>query len=164
MPIKMGEHSYGDPIVHGTMNNITVGKFCSIANTVEFDGGVQHNTRFVTTYPLWRIGAPENKQGMCKGDIVVGNDVWIGDGAMIMSGVTIGDGAVVGARAVVTEDVSPYAIVGGVPATFKKWRFPELCIEALLKIRWWDWDEAKIMEKSHWLLSENIWDFCRMHE
>ena len=79
-----------------------------------------------------------------KGDIVIGNDVWIGYEAVIMAGVTIGDGAVIGARAVVTKDVPPYTIVGGVPAKPIRRRFPEDVISDLLKIRWWDWPEEKI--------------------
>ena len=74
---------------------------------------------------------------------VIGNDVWIGYEAVIMAGVTIGDGAVIGARAVVTKDVPPYTIVGGVPAKPIRRRFPEDVISDLLKIRWWDWPEEK---------------------
>ena len=79
-----------------------------------------------------------------KGDIVIGNDVWIGYEAVVMAGVTIGDGAVIGARAVVTRDVSPYTIVGGVPAKEIRKRFPDETIGKLLKLRWWDWPEEKI--------------------
>src|SRR3990167_4465258 len=94
--------SYGSPIVHGDLNTIRIGKYCSIDNTVVFDGGMGHNHKAVTSYPLWRLGyCDEVQAGKCKGDITVGNDVWIGNGALIMSGVTIGDGAVIGARAVV---------------------------------------------------------------
>ena len=79
-----------------------------------------------------------------KGDIVVGNDVWIGYEAVILSGVTIGDGAIVAARAVVTKDVPPYAIVGGVPAKIIRPRFPEDVIKRLQSLRWWDWPEGKL--------------------
>lgn len=79
-----------------------------------------------------------------KGDIVVGNDVWIGYEAVILSGVTIGDGAVIGARAVVTKDVPPYTIVGGVPAKPIKKRFSEESIKKLQSIRWWDWPKEKL--------------------
>ena len=79
-----------------------------------------------------------------KGDIVVGNDVWIGYEAVILSGVTIGDGAIVAARAVVTKDVPPYAIVGGVPAKIIRPRFPEDVIKRLQSLRWWDWPEEKL--------------------
>lgn len=138
------------------MNEIYVGKFCSISDTVLLDGGLQHNARFVTTYPLWKVGCPENRSGMCKGDIVIGNDVWIGDGAMIMSGVSIGDGAIIGARTVVTHDVKPYAIVAGAPQRFIRWRFDEITIERLMAVRWWDWPTEKIQAFGPLMLSENI--------
>ena len=78
--------------------------------------------------------------------ITVGNDVWIGFEAVIMAGVTIGDGAVIGARALVTKDIPPYTIVGGVPAKPIKKRFSEKTIETLLQIRWWDWPKEKIQK------------------
>lgn len=79
-----------------------------------------------------------------KGDIVIGNDVWIGYEAVILAGVTtIGDGAVIGTRAVVTKDVSPYTIVGGVPAQPIKKRFSDKTITDLLEIRWWNWPREK---------------------
>lgn len=79
-----------------------------------------------------------------KGDIVIGNDVWIGYEAVILAGVTIGDGAVIGARAVVTKDVPPYTIVGGVPARPIKKRFSDRTIADLLEIKWWDWPRERI--------------------
>ena len=81
-----------------------------------------------------------------KGDIVIGNDVWIGYEAVILAGVTIGDGAVIGSRAVVTKDVPPYTIVGGVPAKTIRRRFDEDTVEELLGLRWWDWPEEVIRE------------------
>jgi len=81
-----------------------------------------------------------------KGDINIGNDVWIGYEAVILAGVTVGDGAVIGTRAVVTKDVPPYTVVGGVPAKPIKRRFSDDRIEQLLKMRWWDWSEEKIAE------------------
>ena len=79
-----------------------------------------------------------------KGDIVVGSDVWIGYEAVILAGVTIGDGAIIGARAVVTRDVPPYTIAGGVPARPIRGRFPPETASALLKLRWWDWPPETI--------------------
>ena len=81
-----------------------------------------------------------------KGDIIIGNDVWIGYEAVILSGVTIGDGAVIGARTVVTRDVPPYTVVGGVPAKPIRERFSAGTISAMLKIKWWDWPEEKIKQ------------------
>ena len=81
-----------------------------------------------------------------KGNIVIGNDVWIGYEAIILAGVTIGDGAIIGTRAVVTKDVPPYTIVGGIPAKAIRLRFPKKDIEQLLELKWWDWSIEKISE------------------
>jgi carbonic anhydrase/acetyltransferase-like protein (isoleucine patch superfamily) len=135
------------------MNDIHIGKYCSIADSVLFDGGIQHNSKWLTTFPLWKIGAPENREGMCRGDTHVGSDVWIGHEALIMSGVTIGNGAIIAARAVVTHNVRPYAVVGGVPARFIRWRLPEVAIAMMQEIRWWDWPEEKIREHADLLMS-----------
>ncbi len=75
---------------------------------------------------------------------MIGNDVWIGFEAVILAGVTVGDGAVIGARAVVTKDVPPYTIVGGVPAVPIRKRFSQETIDGLQKIRWWDWPKERI--------------------
>ena len=82
-----------------------------------------------------------------KGDIVIGNDVWIGYDAIIMAGVTIGDGAIIGTRAVVTKDVEPYSIVGGVPAKEIRKRFAPEVIKRLLELQWWNWPEEKIRKE-----------------
>ncbi|MCI8771734.1 MAG: CatB-related O-acetyltransferase [Lachnospiraceae bacterium] len=79
-----------------------------------------------------------------KGDIIIGNDVWIGYEAVILSGVTIGDGAIIGTRAVVTKDIPPYTIVGGVPAKPIRKRFDDVTIARLLELKWWDWSEERI--------------------
>ena len=103
------------------------------------------------TYPFpiffeeWGLDAKNIRQAWDhKGDIVIGNDVWIGYEAVIMAGVTIGNGAIIGTRAVVTKDVPPYTIVGGVPAKSIRRRFDQATIEKLEALRWWDWDEEKI--------------------
>lgn len=83
-------------------------------------------------------GAYKDGHPATKGNIEIGSDVWIGRGARVMLGVTIGDGAVVAAYSVVTRDVRPYAIVGGLPANERKRRFTDEQIEALLEIAWWD--------------------------
>ena len=84
-----------------------------------------------------------------KGNIVIGNDVWIGYEAVIFAGVTIGDGAIIGTRAVVTKDVPPYTIARGIPAEPIRKRFSENVINTLLEIKWWDWSREKISEKIH---------------
>ena len=91
-----------------------------------------------------------------KGDIVIGNDVWIGYEAVIMQGVHIGDGAVIGTRAVVTKDVEPYSIVGGIPAKTIRSRFDEPVVQALLALKWWDWPEEKVKANLDAITSGNM--------
>ena len=91
-----------------------------------------------------------------KGDIIIGNDVWIGYDAVILAGVTIGDGAIIGTRAVVTKDVPPYTIVGGVPAKPIRKRFSDEDIALLLELKWWDWSVDKISDSIQYIQSGNI--------
>ena len=93
-----------------------------------------------------------------KGDIVVGNDVWIGYEAVVLSGVTIGDGAIIGTRAVVTKDVPPYTIVGGIPAKPIRKRFSDEVISRLLELQWWNWSENRIKENIDVIQSGRIKD------
>ena len=135
-------------------DRLTIGKFCSIACGAKFlFNSANHALQALTAYPFpifweeWGLemtaitGAWDN-----KGDIVIGNDVWIGYEAVIMAGVTIGDGAIIGTRAVVTKDVPSYAIVGGVPAQIIRMRFDEATINKLLQIKWWNWPPEKIKQ------------------
>lgn len=98
-----------------------------------------------------------------RGDIVIGNDVWIGYEAVILSGVTIGDGAIIGTRAVVTKDVPSYTIVGGVPAKPIRKRFDEETIQKLEEIRWWDWEEERIKKNIQAIQSGDISMLERMN-
>lgn len=91
-----------------------------------------------------------------KGDIVIGNDVWIGYEATILSGVTIGDGAIIGAKAVVTKDVPAYSVVGGVPAKEIKRRFDADTIQKLQQIKWWDWSYEKIQRSIPYLKNGDV--------
>ncbi len=100
-----------------------IGSYCSIAPNVRFLLGGEHQIKSISTYPFKVKSFGDAKEANSKGDIVVKDDVWLGDGAIICSGVTIGQGAIVAAGAVVTKNVEPYAIVGGNPARFIKWRF-----------------------------------------
>ena len=91
-----------------------------------------------------------------KGDIVIGNDVWIGFEAVILAGVKIGDGAIIGTRAVVTKDVPPYSIVGGIPAKVIRKRYSPDIIEQLLSLRWWDWTKDRIKRNLPFIMAGNI--------
>ena len=133
-------------------DKLEIGKFCSIACGAKFlfTSG-NHAMRSLSTYPFpiffeeWGLDVKNIRQAWDnKGDIVIGNDVWIGYEAVVLSGVTIGDGAIVGSRAVVTKDVPPYTIVAGVPARPIRKRFEDAIVEKLEALRWWDWDEEKI--------------------
>lgn len=133
-------------------DRLIIGKYCSIACGAKFlFNSANHSLRSLSTYPFpifydeWGLDVQRVTDAWDnKGDIVVGNDVWIGYEAVILSGVTIGDGAIVAARAVVTKDVPPYTIVGGVPAKIIRPRFPEDVIKRLQSLRWWDWPEEKL--------------------
>jgi virginiamycin A acetyltransferase len=145
-----------------TGDKLIIGKFCMIASDVTFImNGANHLTHAVTTYPFAIFGngwenAMEGKTYPSKGNIVVGNDVWIGYNATIMAGVTIGDGAIIGTNSVVTKDVEPYAIVGGNPAKLIKKRFSEEEVKDLLEIKWWDWEIEKITRNVQYLTDNNI--------
>ena len=136
-------------------DRLIIGKFCSIACGAKFlFNSANHKMASLSTYtfPLffeeWGLKKENVAQAWDqKGDIMIGNDVWIGYEAVILSGVTIGDGAVIGCRAVVTKNVPPYTIVGGVPAKPIRKRFDEETIKELQKIKWWDWPEEKIAGK-----------------
>ena len=104
---------------------------------------------------LFGEGAHITGHPSSKGDIVVGNDVWIGYQSCILSGVTIGNGAIIGARSVITKDVPPYAIVAGNPAKFVRYRFPQETIDKLESLAWWDWDISVIKGAIPLLLQQN---------
>jgi len=131
-------------------DKLIIGKFCMIASDVKFImNGANHLTNAISSYPFAIFGkgwekAMDGKSYPNKGDIHIGNDVWIGYNATIMSGVTVGDGAIIAANSTVVKDVEPYSIVGGNPAIEIKKRFSEDKIAKLLEIRWWDWEIEKI--------------------
>lgn len=134
-------------------DKLIIGKFCAIASGVKFImGSANHRMSSVTTYPFnvfkgqWANHTPNHlSQLPFKGDIVVGNDVWIGRECIIMPGVKIGDGSIIAAYSVVVKDVSPYCVIGGNPATFIKKRLNDELIELLLELKWWDFEEKKLV-------------------
>ena len=136
-------------------DRLIMGKFCSIACGAKFlFTSANHTQKSLSTYPFpiffdeWDLDVEDITSAWDrKGDIIIGNDVWIGYEAVIMSGVTIGDGAIIGARSVVTKDIPPYTIVGGVPARQIRRRFSEETIAALLELKWWNWPREKIARK-----------------
>ena len=133
---------------------LIIGKFCSIACGTKFlFNCANHTLKSLSTYtfPLFYEEWELEKSNITtawdnKGDIVIGNDVWIGYEAVIMAGVHIGDGAIIAARAVVTKDVPPYTIVGGTPAKEIRKRFDAEVIQQLLRLKWWNWSTDKIRQ------------------
>ncbi|MCH1981196.1 CatB-related O-acetyltransferase [Ruminococcus sp. OA3] len=140
---------YHYPVNH---DKLVIGKFCSIACGAKFlmNSG-NHSMSSLAAYPFplfyeeWGLDRGDVAAAWDnRGDIVIGNDVWIGYEAVVLSGVTVGDGAIIGTRAVVTRDVAPYTIVGGIPAKPIRKRFAEDTIARLQDIRWWDWPAERI--------------------
>lgn len=177
--IEVGEYTIYDDFVHDPRdfqrNNVlyhypinherlVIGKFCSIACGAKFlFNSANHTLGSLSTYifPVlfeeWGLPVEDiPKAWDNKGDIVIGNDVWIGYEAIVMAGVTIGDGAIIGTRAVVTKDVPPYTIVGGVPAKPIRKRFDDETIKRLLALKWWDWPVEKIHRNLENIQSGNL--------
>lgn len=166
-------HDFDDPVEFENKNvlyqypvnqdKLIIGKFCSIAAGVKFlfNGGNHKNNSFVN-YPfsifeeLWEHSLPVNGSWDNKGDIIIGNDVWIGHDAIIMAGVKIGDGARIATRAIVTKDVKAYEVVGGIPAKSIKMRFDEDTIELLEQIEWWNMDKDEIKKNMNILMNDNV--------
>ncbi len=142
-----------------TGDKLIIGKFCMIASGVSFImNGANHLVEAISSYPFAIFGngweeSMEGKSYPNKGNITIGNDVWIGHSATILPGISIGDGAIIGSYAVVTKDVEPYSIIGGNPAKLIRKRFDDQKINLLLSIKWWDWSLDKITKNVKYLTS-----------
>jgi chloramphenicol O-acetyltransferase type B len=161
--LAMGRASGVAPVVRkfkGDTGRVFIANFVSIAEGVEFYSGGLHRTEWVSQYGLRAMlelpGAYEDGFPHGRGDTHVGHDVSLADGVIVMSGVTIGHGAVITTRSVVTKDVAPYEIAGGVPAKPIGRRFGDAQIAALLRIAWWDWPDEKIRERVDLLSSPDV--------
>jgi acetyltransferase-like isoleucine patch superfamily enzyme len=162
--MKVGKYTYGQHNINVVMDGaeIIIGSFCSIAGDIKVYLGQNHRTDWISAYPFGHIHQNHfhkfNGHGhpSTKGNIIIGNDVYIGTSAVIMSGVTIGDGAVIGAHSVVTKDVPPYTIFAGNPASVRKARFSDDEIQFLLDLKWWDMEDTIINEISPILCSGDI--------
>ena len=168
-------HDFDDPrqfenrniLYHYPVNGdrLIIGRFCSIASGAKFlfNGG-QHKSASFVNYPfaifgeLFQHALPVNASWDNRGDIVIGNDVWIGYEALIMSGVHIGNGARIASRAVVTRDVQPYETVGGIPARRLNLRFDHEIRTLLEELRWWDMDISAIKAHLPILMNDNPGD------
>ena len=143
-------------------DKLSIGKFCMIASGAKFimNGG-NHLTEALSSFPFAIFGADwkdamKDRSYPTKGDILIGNDVWIGHNATIMAGVTIGDGAIIGTNSTVVKNVAPYSIVGGNPAKEIKKRFSDDTIQKLLELEWWNWPIEKITKHVHDLTGGNV--------
>lgn len=166
---KIGRFTYGaESLISNTSVSISIGRFCSINNTARVLAN--HPTEYVTTHPFldkaiawsWedydsteraayikkygkhQVGGEKSLRKNTR--VTIGNDVWIGANVLIMPGVQVGNGAIIAGGAVVTHDVEPYAVIGGVPAGVIKYRFSEEEILQFEEIRWWNWSDEKIKE------------------
>jgi virginiamycin A acetyltransferase len=153
---QIGDFSYGRPVViGGLVAKLHIGKYCSISENCSVILA-DHNLKHTSTYPFRNISptgviSPSpipDLHAISKGDINIGNDVWIGRNTTILSGLSIGDGAVIGAGSVVTKNVPPYAIVVGNPGKIARYRFTSETIEKLLEVKWWDWDPQFVFQNS----------------
>lgn len=166
---QIGGGTYGNPSVlaWGTETTLQIGNYCSLADGVVIMLGGEHRLDWVSAYPFNRFmpsashitGHPHS-----KGDVVIGNDVWIGREALILSGVSVGDGAVIGARAVVSKNVAPYSIVAGNPARHVRYRFDPEIIARLERVAWWNWSIDEIERAAPFLMSADIQGFLEYYE
>ncbi len=168
---SIGEFTYGTPDIMNfdQKTKFTVGKYCSFGANVSILLGGEHRTDLATTFPFTEVPEPfpetASITGMTgsKGDITIGNDVWLGFGATILSGCTIGNGAVIGAGALICRDVQPYSIMGGNPAKVIRMRFNDETIARLQKLAWWNWEAEKVQRNVLLLCDDDIESLLTAH-
>lgn len=144
---------------------IVLGNFCSVADGVVISVGGNHHTSLVSTYPFDNhfLGKPNpTRTYETTRDTVIGSDVWIGAQAYIAGGAHVGDGAVISTRAVVYGEVPPYAIMAGNPAQIVRYRFSKATVERMLRLKWWDWPNEKIVARVEWFYKpiQEFLDYC----
>ena len=147
---------------NSSIKHAVVGKFCSIGSNVQTGLGMHPSRLFVSTHPAFFSTRKQAGFSFVENDIFeeqifidsqrkyvvkIGNDVWLGNNVIILDGLKVGDGAIVATGSVVTKDVLPNAIVGGIPAKFIRFRFTEKQIEKIMEVKWWDWDFKEIKSK-----------------
>jgi phosphonate metabolism protein (transferase hexapeptide repeat family) len=167
---RLGDYSYlGE---HCDVADAEIGKFTAIANCVRIGApnhpmqrASQHRFSYVPEYYEENVARDASFFAQRRAARVrVGHDVWIGHAAILLPGIVVGDGAVIAAGAVVSRDVAPYSIVGGVPARRIRERFPRHVAKAMARIAWWDWPEQKIFAHLRDFQHEDIEEFCALHD
>lgn len=150
-----GKNTTGDPIIHwgSSQAKLVIGNYCTIGQNVHIylNGG-----SIITKDKKWII--PLSK---CSSSVAIGNDIWIGSNVTIMPGITIGDGSCIANNSRIVSDVKPYSFVYGDPARLIKYKFNKKQINQLLKIKWWNWDDAKIHDYTPLLEGDNVNAFIR---
>ena len=160
--VEVGNKTYGgiNAITCGKEYKLRIGHFCSIATGVCFVLQGEHRIDTISTYPFHvQVMKDMATEALSRGDIIVKDDVWIGENALIMSGVTLGQGCIVAAGAVVTKDVPPYAVVAGVPARVIRYRYEERHIQWLRKVAWWN-KPVEWLER-HWEVMTDFEQFMQ---
>jgi acetyltransferase-like isoleucine patch superfamily enzyme len=164
--VTIGRATYFPPVVRGggAGGHVTIGSYSSIAQECELLLDPRERLAHDISGRSSVSGPSNDKDSSHSADVSIGSDVWLGQGAKILPGITVGDGAVVAAWSVVTADVAAYAIVGGNPAREIRRRFDEQTVEALLRIRWWDWPEDDILSSWQELCSPDVEAFVERHD
>jgi chloramphenicol O-acetyltransferase type B len=162
--VSIGRFTYGYEKMSikqwGEGASLKIGSFCSLADNLTILLGGNHRVDWATTFPFGHIfkddlgGEEIYGHPVTNGDVVIGNDVWVGRNTTIMSGVNVGDGAVIAANSTVVKNIGVYEIWGGNPARFIRSRFDDEIIQKLLSLKWWDWEIASIRKVAP-LLSQN---------
>ena len=164
--VNIGDYTYIS--INSNISATNIGKFCSIGPNLLCGWGV-HPTDALSTHPMFYSNRKQNGVSLSKYNkleerklITIGNDVFIGANVTILDGVSIGDGAIIGAGAVVSKDIPPYAIAVGCPITIIRYRMTEKQIEAMLRIKWWDWNFEELQNIES--LFRNIDDFIKKYD
>jgi acetyltransferase-like isoleucine patch superfamily enzyme len=146
---EIGAHTYFSPDLelrtYFAGERIVIGKYCSVGDQVLITTGGLHRIEIASSYPFSPLDTYRSTS-----DTTIGSDVWIGTRAMVRGGVNIGHGAVIGAGAVVFEDVPPFAVAAGNPATVIRYRFSRAAIDRMLNIAWWDWPPGRVRANVEW--------------
>lgn len=158
---SLGVGTYGIPTIYSSdpITTLSIGAYCSIASGVQIFLGNHHRTDWVSSYPFpafFQEASHIRDFEITRGNVNIGNDVWLCADCTILSGVSVGHGAVIGTGSIVTRDVEPYAIVAGNPAQTVRFRFDEKTRLALLEIAWWNWSLDEIRQNVDILCSDQI--------